>query len=189
MKTLNKILILAMMAVVLVSCKKEEEKDYTLKDITPLITTYSGNCTIFTLDFSEKKEKTQSTNVEFLKTNDAKALVLKTDEFGIIIEPLIKNFKTSEDGNYYTFSLDGFNQSWSEAQVPLYIKEWLGGAFKKITSVTAKMQPTNGKYDTVTNTVTFTYDAETTVVGTNAGDESRSQKIIVKYQYAVTKKN
>ena len=189
MKTLNKMLIFATMVAVLASCGKEEKKDYTLNDITPLIATYSGSCIISCSDFSEKKETTQQTIVRFVKTNEAKALALETNEFGLILQPVIKNFKTSEDGNSYIFSLDGFEQSWGGVTAPSYINEWLlgGSNFSSIKSVKATMQPTSGKYDIATKIVTFTYEAKTIVVGTYASDNESSQTKTITYQYRVTK--
>ena len=185
MKILNRILIFATMAVMVASCGKEE--DYTLKDITPLIGTYSGDCVISSLNFPKEMKTTLPTEVRFAESSDAKTLMLETKEFGFVTpKAVIKNFKTSKDGKSYTFSLDGFERSW--AATPLFITEWYEIYFSSIKSVKATMKPSGGVYDIATKTLTFTYDAKTTVVGMDASGEGTQTKTIT-FQYTVTKKD
>lgn len=183
MRTFSKIMMLALVAVCLVSCGKDDEPtpvDYTLTaaQVAELKGTYSGKVTFTNLK-TKKTDVTTDATVRLFATSKSNVLGLETSESGLIQEQgdIFTNFKRTADDTAYTFDLATFTYSREDGDLPLFITEWYGSDYDTISEVkvTVSKVTAQPKYVKSTQTLTFEFDATVeykAVYGTTESSET-----------------
>lgn len=162
-------------------------EDLTLKDNSPLVATYIGECRIEVTDIVKPAKLYDDAKVKLERTNDANVLILNTDQFGAVLDGKLTGFKNTQERDAYTFSMGGFSlKNFTGESIPSYIVDWFGSNYSEITNINITLDATSAKYTIFTKTLNFVYTGSLEIQG-RANETPRTDKYKIKYTYSVVK--
>ena len=170
-----------------VSCGSDDPKDYTLKDLSVIAGTYTGQCVISPTGTTVNKDTTVTVTVQLVGNSTANTMQLQTDEsgYGTNHGDVLSNFKSTTDDLAYTFDIKGFN--FTRSNIP-YINKWFS-SYTNISDVAITVNASNdARYNKSTKTLTFSYTGTASFTATSpAGEANQKQSPGMKYTYTVVK--